>query len=75
MPLRPYLRQVTGLVVIGSVAGIVMNIVAVLPAVLLGRAVDTVLAYTGDEVPFGDVTRAVVLLIAGALDNEVPCIA
>ena len=71
-PLRPYLRQVAGLLVVGSVAGIVMNIAVVLPAVLLGRAVDTVLAYARDEVPFGDVTRAVVLLVAGTVATEVP---
>lgn len=71
-PLRPYLRQVTGLVVIGSLAGVVMNIAVVLPAVLLGRAVDTVLAYARDEVPFGEVTQAVVLLVAGTLATEVP---
>ena len=71
-PLRPYLRQVTGLLVIGSAAGIVMNLAVVLPAVLLGRAVDTVLAYARNEGPLGDVTRAVALLVAGTLATEVP---
>jgi len=43
--LRSYFRQVAGLLVIGSVAGIAMNIAVVLPSVLLGYAVDTVAAY------------------------------
>jgi hypothetical protein len=48
---------VTGLVVIGSLAGVVMNIAVVPRAALLGRAVDTVLAYAREEVPVGEVTR------------------
>ncbi len=45
--LRPYFRQVSGQLLIGSLGGIVMNTAVVLPAILLGRAVDTV-------VDFGD---------------------
>ncbi|MGD9316728.1 MAG: ABC transporter ATP-binding protein [Anaerolineae bacterium] len=51
----PYLKQVTGLLVIGSLGGLVMNTVVVLPAILLGRAIDTATAWgkgeaTGEEV-------------------------
>ena len=38
--LRPYFRQVAGQLVLGSLAGIVMNTASVLPAILLGRAIE-----------------------------------
>lgn len=41
---RQYYRQVAGLLLVGSLFGIVMNITVVLPPVLLGRAVDATLA-------------------------------
>jgi hypothetical protein len=41
----PYLRQVTGLLVIGSLGGLVMNTAVVLPAITLGRAIDTATAW------------------------------
>jgi hypothetical protein len=43
--LRPYFRQVVGLLAVGSLAGILMNVAIVLPAVFLGRAINAVLAY------------------------------
>ena len=51
----PYLKQVAGLLVIGSFGGLVMNTAVVLPAILLGRAIDTATAWskgqaTGEEV-------------------------
>jgi len=42
--LRPYYRQVAGLLTVGSAGGILMNVAIVLPAVLLGRAVNVALA-------------------------------
>jgi len=42
--LRPYFRQVAGAVILGSLAGILMNTAVVLPALLLGHAIDTALA-------------------------------
>ena len=53
--LVPYLKQVAGLLVIGSFGGLVMNTAVVLPAILLGRAIDTATAWskgqaTGEEV-------------------------
>jgi hypothetical protein len=42
--MRGYFRQVAGALVLGSLAGIVMNTAVVLPAILLGRAIDAALA-------------------------------
>ena len=42
--IRPYYRQVAGLLITGFVSGIIMNISVVLPAILLGRAIDAALA-------------------------------
>jgi hypothetical protein len=36
----PYLKQVAGLLLIGSFGGIVMNMKVILPAILLDRAID-----------------------------------
>lgn len=71
-PLRAYFRQVAGLLVIGSLAGIAMNVAVVLPSVLLGRAVDTVAAYSAGHTDGGAVTAAVLLLVAGSLATEIP---
>ena len=53
--LRPYLRQVGGLLSIGSIAAIIMNTAIVLPALMLGRAIDAVLAIERGD---GDATTA-----------------
>ncbi|MFN2109878.1 MAG: ABC transporter ATP-binding protein [Anaerolineae bacterium] len=45
----PYLRQVSGLLILGSLGGIVMNTAVVLPAILLGRAIDTAMAWAGGQ--------------------------
>ena len=42
--IRPYFRQVAGQLFLGSVCGIVMNTAVVLPAILLGAAIDKALA-------------------------------
>lgn len=70
--MRPYARQVAGLLTIGSLCGILMNTAVVLPAILLGNAVDVVLAHDRGEVGGDAVTRAVLLLVAGTLATEVP---
>jgi len=41
----PYLKQVAGLLIVGSLGGLVMNTVVVLPALLLGRLIDTAVAW------------------------------
>ena len=45
----PYLKQVAGLLILGSLGGIVMNTAVVLPAILLGRAIDTATAWAGGQ--------------------------
>ncbi len=53
--MRPYSRQVAGQMVLGSLAGIMMNTAVVLPAILLGRAIDAALAFERGEVGSGAV--------------------
>jgi len=53
--LRPYLRQTAGALVLGSIMGIIMNTAVVLPALMLGRAIDAVLAIERGE---GDASTA-----------------
>src|SRR4051812_34300018 len=70
--MRPYFRQVAGELVLGSLCGIVMNTAVVLPALLLRRAIDAVVAPNrGDATP-DSVTLAAVLFVAGTLATELP---
>ena len=73
--MRPYFRQVAGQLVLGSAAGIVMNTAVVLPAIFLGRAIDTALALERGTATPADVTRAALLFIGATLLTEVPRIA
>src|SRR5215470_12330097 len=73
--MRPYFRQVAGQLVLGSLAGIVMNTAVVLPAILLGRAIDRALALAGGEATAADVGWAALLFFGGTLLTEVPRIA
>jgi ATP-binding cassette, subfamily B, multidrug efflux pump len=70
--IRPYFRQVAGELLLGSIAGILMNTAVVLPAILLGRAIDTVLAFSRHEVPVSAVTKAALFFVAGVMATEVP---
>jgi ATP-binding cassette subfamily B multidrug efflux pump len=70
--LRPYFRHVAGELVLGSVAGVLMNTFVVLPAVLLGRAIDAALAFENGQVPFSAVTWAALAFVGGTLATEVP---
>ncbi len=70
--LRPYFRQTAGQLVIGSLAGIVMNTAVVLPAILLGNVIDKALALERGTATPDDVTFAALLLIAGTLLTEGP---
>ena len=70
--LRVYFRQVAGQLVIGSLAGIVMNTAVVLPAILLGNAIDKALALERGTATPDDVTFAALLLVAGTLLTEGP---
>lgn len=70
--LRPYFRQVAGQLVLGSLAGIVMNTAVVLPAILLGRAIDAALAFERGEVDGAAVGWAAAALVGGTLLSEGP---
>jgi ATP-binding cassette, subfamily B, multidrug efflux pump len=70
--MRPYFRQVAGELVLGSICGIVMNTAVVLPALLLGRAIDEVLRLSRGESSPAAVTLAAGLFVAGTLATEVP---
>lgn len=54
----PYFKQVAGLLVVGSLGGIVMNMAVVLPAILLGRAIDTATAWASGQREGAAVLRA-----------------
>src|SRR5216683_3044096 len=68
----PYARQVAGELVLGSVCGIIMNTAVVLPALLLGRAVDQVVALSRGETTPTAVTLAALLFVARTLTTELP---
>lgn len=51
----PYLKQVTGLLIIGSLGGLVMNTAVVLPAIFLGRTIDTAMAWGEGQAASRDV--------------------
>jgi ATP-binding cassette subfamily B multidrug efflux pump len=75
MDLRPYFRQVAGLLVIGSLAGIVMNVAIVLPAVFLGRAINAVLGYERHTTSGGGVALAAALFVVATAATQLPRIA
>src|SRR5262245_25368029 len=70
--LRPYFRQVAGELVLGSLAGIVMNTAIVLPAILLGRAIDTTLALEQGQANASAVGWAALAFVGGTLLSEGP---
>jgi ABC-type multidrug transport system fused ATPase/permease subunit len=70
--MAPYLRQVAGLLTIGSIAGIAMNTAVVLPAVMLGNAINVAVAVGQGTASTGDLARAAALVVAGALATEIP---
>src|SRR4051794_31216784 len=70
--LRPYFRQVAGQLVLGSIAGIVMNTAVVLPAILLGRAIDAALALERGEADTAAVAWAALAFVGGTLVTEGP---
>ena len=70
--MRPYFRQVAGQLVLGSLAGIVMNTAVVLPAILLGRAIDRALAFERGQAGAADVGWAALAFLAGTLLTEGP---
>ncbi|MGE3540744.1 MAG: ABC transporter ATP-binding protein [Candidatus Tectimicrobiota bacterium] len=73
--LRPYFRQAAGQLVLGSIAGCIMNTAVVLPAILLGQAIDAALAFERGTVGARAVAWAVLMFVGGTLLTEVPRIA
>jgi ABC-type multidrug transport system fused ATPase/permease subunit len=73
--MRPYFRQVAGELVLGSITGIIMNTAVVLPPILLGKAINAVLAFERGEVSAGAVGWAALAFVGGTLLTEVPRIA
>src|SRR5215470_2533826 len=73
--MRGYFCQVAGQLVLGSVAGIVMNTAGVLAAIVLGRAIDRALAWERGSATSTDVAWAALAFIGGTLLTEVPRIA
>ena len=82
--MRPYCRQVAGQLVLGSAAGIIMNTAVVLPAILLGRAIDRALAFERGQAGAADVgwaatsaaiarERAIERAIESAMSTEMAC--
>jgi ATP-binding cassette, subfamily B, multidrug efflux pump len=70
--MRPYFRQVAGQLVLGSIAGIIMNTAVVLPAMLLGQAIDAALVFERGAVGAGAVGWAALAFVGGTLLTEVP---
>ena len=65
LALWPYFRQTLGQLVLGAVSGILMNTIVVLPAILLGKAVDSAESAIRGTGSAGDVAMAG-LALAGA---------
>src|SRR5919197_3035142 len=70
--MRPYFRQVAGQLVLGSITGFIMNTAVVLPAILLGWAIDAALAFERGEVGPGAVGWAALAFVGGTLLTEAP---
>lgn len=70
--LRPYFRQVAGELTIGSICGILMNTMVVLPAVMLGRAIDVTLAFDKGQASLSDVIWAALAFFGGTLATQIP---
>lgn len=69
---RPYFRQVAGQWVLGSICGILMNTMIVLPAVMLGRAIDVTLAFDKGQATIHDVIWAALAFLGGTLATQLP---
>ena len=70
--MRLYFWQVAGQLVLGSIAGFIMNTAVVLPAILLGQAIDAALAFERGAVGAGAVGWAALAFVGGTLLTEVP---
>jgi ATP-binding cassette subfamily B multidrug efflux pump len=70
--LRFYYRHVAGELLLGAVSGILANTMVVLPAVLLGRAIDVALAFGKGTATHMQVGWAALAFLGGMLANQIP---
>jgi ABC-type multidrug transport system fused ATPase/permease subunit len=70
--LRSYFRHTAGEMLLGSACGILMNTMIVLPAVMLGRAIDTTLAFDQGKANLNQVAWAALAYLVGTLATQVP---
>jgi ATP-binding cassette subfamily B multidrug efflux pump len=70
--LRAYYRQVGGEILLGSFCGLVANVAASLPAILLGKAIDTVLAFEQGRADLNAVTMSALAFLGGSLLTYLP---
>src|SRR5580700_242047 len=70
--LRPYFRGVRGLLVIGSINGLIMNTAVVLPAIALGHAINVALAVQRHQATSSDIAWAAALFFGATAATEVP---
>jgi ATP-binding cassette, subfamily B, multidrug efflux pump len=70
--MRPYFRQVAGQLALGSMTGIIMNTAVVLPAILLGQAINAALAFERGDVGPSTVGWAALAFVGGTLLTEGP---
>jgi ATP-binding cassette, subfamily B, multidrug efflux pump len=70
--LRPYFRGVGGLLIIGSINGLIMNTAVVLPAIALGNAINVALAVGRHQATSSDVAWAAALFLGATAATELP---
>ena len=70
--LRPYFGQLRNLLVIGSLAGFLMNVFVVAPPLLLGHAIDVARSAQRGASTVHDVGLAGLLFVAGTAASEIP---
>jgi ABC-type multidrug transport system fused ATPase/permease subunit len=70
--MRAYYRQVGGEILLGSLCGLVANAAASLPAILLGKAIDTVLAFDQGQADLRMVTLSALAFLGGSMLTELP---
>jgi ATP-binding cassette subfamily B multidrug efflux pump len=70
--LRSYYRHTAGELLLGSICGILMNTMVVLPAVMLGRAIDVTLAFEKHQAGLKDITWAALAYLLATLATQIP---
>lgn len=70
--LRPFFKKSLMPLALGSISGVLMNTLVVLPAVLLGRAVDTVLALERGQASASQAGWAAAAFLGGTLATQLP---